>query len=266
MAGLKPEPQRHCIRRRVAVSSHSQSQKSSCRHQHSPVDTTYPLPQQQGHSHHTRDRNAWSPSVCPKNQSQEGRGHLKLENKTKQQTTKKDQGSSRYLHVGVVKRAAMQQLSVSTEKPDPASHQRPSCGKVPVPGRHPKQAIQTSTEQEKNPLIPKVGLQISVKLVPSGALRENTSQAFSQLLLMASNHWPSSACGYSPGCPCSHMMLLLQLEFFPSFYISDAKPLPLHPSAPQQDYIPTVVPNMIISTGTRDRNANVYFGGNLSNT
>lgn len=58
--------------------------------------------------------------------------------------------------------------------------------------------------REKNILIPKVGLQWSVKLVPSRALEEKTPQVSFQLP-MASNHWSSLTCGYSPISPFSHM-------------------------------------------------------------
>lgn len=104
---------------------------------------------------------------------------------------------------GVDKRAIRRQLSISIEKPASASHRPSSGGKIPVLERL-KQAIETSTEQEKNILIPKVGLQWSVKLVPSRALGEKTPQVSFQLL-MASHHWPSLACGYSPISPFSHV-------------------------------------------------------------
>lgn len=122
---------------------------------------------------------------------------------------------------GVDKRAIRQQVSISIEKPASASHRRSSGGKIPVLERL-KQAIQSSTEQEKNILIPKVGLQSSVKLVPSRALGEKTPRVSFQLP-MASNHWPSLACGYSPVSPFSHMTHPFNWN---SFYLPmEAKPI-----------------------------------------
>lgn len=123
---------------------------------------------------------------------------------------------------GVDKRAIRQQVSISIEKPASASHRRSSGGKIPVLERL-KQAIQSSTGQEKKILIPKVRLQSSVKLVPSRALGEKTPRVSSQLP-MASNHWPSLACGYSPVSPFSHMTPSLQLEFFLFTYGGEAHP------------------------------------------
>lgn len=81
--------------------------------------------------------------------SQEGQGHVQLKKKNRTPAPSP---------CGVDKRAIRQQLSISIEKPASASHQPSSGGKIPVLERL-KQAIQTSTEQEKNILIPKVGLQ-----------------------------------------------------------------------------------------------------------
>lgn len=139
---------------RVFVRSHSQLQRSSWHpkdHQHSHTATTSNClgiaTLLQAHHPH-RDCTSWSPPV-----------HLCESGRARACTTeKKKNRTPAPSPCGVDKRAIRQQLSISVEKPASASHRPSSGGKIPVLERL-KQAIQTSTEQEKNILIPKVGLQ-----------------------------------------------------------------------------------------------------------
>lgn len=138
-------------------------------------------------------------------------------------------------------------MSISIEKPASASHRRSSGGKVPVLERL-KQAIQSSTEQKKNILIPKVGLQSSVKLVASRALGEKTPRDFfpasnGQQSLAFLSLWilPCEPLQSHDAPPSTGILSIYLWRQSPSCYANQ------HLSKIMQ----TGFPNMFIVTGTR---------------